>query len=283
MKKLALLFLTTGLLIACEDPIDYTIPDPGDKLVIDTRIVAGEPIRATVSQSAYSLGNNQPQILEDCRVAIFEEDVFLETLIFDRDPFGSAGFYVGKALPSNNKNYRIEMSHASLPEAKALVRVLDSAVVLNSQWNSATQEVTFELDPSIRAYYRVSVRQEKNREASANFISTISPGLEFFNFGDGLERSYGNIAYINNTLSSTTFKYALRLEDTTNLGPNFFYLLVERIDEAYYRHEKTKQSQGSQGFNDGLFSEPVQVYSNVEGGYGIVATSAPTFVKIRTQ
>jgi hypothetical protein len=108
-------------------------------------------------------------------------------------------------------------------------------------------------------------------------------GFEFFgsgfaDFGSGAERATGYAGFIEENTLEQNHRFAVRLEETEQPPSNGFYLSVERINEDYYRHEKSKSAQNY----DDLFSEPVQIYSHVEGGYGIVGTSSPLLVWVNT-
>ena len=286
MKKLSL-FLALCAGIACEKEIDFTIPDPGSKITIDTRLVAGEPVSAWLSQSTYSLSSDNPKPARGFEAYLYNQREELVDSLYSLE-FSPGGniFYRGNFLIEPDNSYRLEVNYPNLKTAWAYVNVPVNKEVTCLNWNNNLREIDFCIDQNFKGWYRISMVNSLVIGEMPISFSTISPGLEVFDadFGDfeddDFNRTFGNYAYLSPLALGTNKRFSLRVEDPDLNLSQGFYLKVERINEAYYRHEKTKIAQG---LTDGFFSEPVQVFSNVENGYGIVGTSTPYFNFIDTQ
>ena len=70
----------------------------------------------------------------------------------------------------------------------------------------------------------------------------------------------------DNQFKNGSKNVAIRLE---NFGQQSnFYVVLNTISFSNYRFQLSK---AANGFSDGFFSEPVQIFSNVSGGYGIMS------------
>lgn len=285
MKKLILL-LALSASLACEKEIDFTIPNPGTKITIDTRLVAGQPMNAWLSRSIYSLDPGNPSPSDGFEARLYDENNQLIEKLFSNELFpGGQTFYQSNYRIEADKGYRFEVDYPGLQTAKSAVYVAQNRAATCVTWNDNLREVNFCLDKQVGGWYKISL-VDSNAIGEAPFIfSTISPGLEVFEFDFGnfeadFNRTFGNFAYLSAGALENNNVFSLRLENPSLDLSQGFYLKVERINEAYYRHEKTKTAQD---FSDGFFTEPIQIFFNVENGYGIVGTSAPFFNFVNTQ
>lgn len=290
MKKL-LLLLGPLVFVSCEKEIDFEIPNPGNRIVIDARLVSGENTSALLSTSTYSLSNEEPTTNENMRVALFENGVFRDSLrpTFNQD-INQWVYYSLNYVIQSQKTYTIKASYGGLPEASAtnhtplpieanVGNVKVTAIKRDDDFYTIPTSFSFTLaeNSSTEDYYRISLSQRNG--TGPVFFSSSNPVLtDFYNnfdFEGDDGRSFFYYAYLSDKdLSNAASTLDIVIEDQII---NDLYLCVEHITKDYFEHERTKAL--AQFGGDG-FSEPVQIFSNVKNGYGIVAGSTPTFTKI---
>lgn len=278
MKK-AFYLLPLVALMACEKEIDYEIPDPGKRAVLETRMLTGDLLELYLSESVYSLSSEDPSSAGDFDAKLHTNDPnspfdFIPILI-DRG-FESQWVYRLDYDLQPGDSYRIEVSKDGLPNASARETVPSAVDIEDLQYDPSTKEFSFTLKDSAatKDYYMISINV---LDGDNIFYSTLDLDIEFFDFqgffGDGETdgRQYGVQGFLSDqNFNGRQRNIKVRVEDTGNPAV-FIELRLHHVSESYYRHELTKAAYQS---SDGFFSEPVQIYSNVENGYGIMATGA---------
>ncbi len=279
MKKLALLVSFISL-IACEREIDYQIPDPGTKIVLDGTLEAERAASLYLSESVYSLSNEDPATRNDFMVELLPSDTNAPLTMrwIEINQVGEPR-YVYNSLESieAGRSYSLKVQDQSLPDLEVSVRVPEYPVLRNISYDKDTKNLEFEIrDNGNQANYYMITVERLGRDQITH--SSIDPILEFLEFdifiGDDFDgRFYGTRSFCTDeTFNGGNRKFSIRVEDWGSLNSgDSFNLRIHNISESYYRHEITKAAY----FNsDGFFSEPVQIHSNVDGGYGIMRTSA---------
>lgn len=290
MKKFSIV-LGTLLLISCEKEIDYKIPDPGKKIVIDTRLVSGENAVAMVGTSVYSMSKERPGTNGNVKVALYRDGIFQDSMLprFNQN-IAQWVYESNNHIIEPQKSYTIRANYSSLPEAIASDRIPPPVYtnLFNTEFTSATINgnvysiptgFSFKIldNPATEDYYRISLSQ-RNGTPPVLFSSTNPVLTDFFNnfdFEGNGERRYFYFAYLSDkdlVNAASTFNILVEEEVINDL-----YLCLDHISKDYYEHERTKALAYFGG--DG-FSEPVQIHSNVTNGYGIVAGTTPTTTKI---
>ncbi len=281
MKRFVSL-LALFALLACEKEIDFEIPDPGKRIVMETRMVTDETIELFLSESVYSLSAARPGSRDD-----------FQALLYTTDPNSPFEFFVA---PYNigfepqhvyrlaydlepGEEYRIVVKGEGFPDASATERVPTEVNVLTFAYDQEEKEFTFSFKDDSRTedYYMISVNELDNDDLT---ISSLDLDLEFFEF-DGFfgdddfdGRQFGTQAFLSDQgFNGDSRLVKVKVEEPTDAV--FIELRVHKVSESFYRHELTKAAYDQ---NDGFFTEPVQVFSNVNNGYGIMAT-ASSFVQ----
>jgi len=115
------------------------------------------------------------------------------------------------------------------------------------------------------------------------WMSSLDLDLDFFEFSeffgdDDIDgRRYGSRAFLTDeSFNGQNREITVRAEGET--PAIFVELRFHHISESYYKYELTRSSYN---YSDGFFSEPTQIFSNVNNGYGIFATSASSVYKVQ--
>tara|TARA_R110002050_G_scaffold18770_18_gene54558 strand:- start:5311 stop:6177 length:867 start_codon:yes stop_codon:yes gene_type:complete len=276
MKNLIALLALSLIFSSCEKEIDYQIPNPGDKIVVSGRLENGLSPKIYISTSVYSMLAREPKTSNIYTAKLYSDapnSPFELLAILDaNNMFDSLYYYTTANTIEAGKNYRLEVSAPNLDPVSAQTGVPDITLIENVRFDTVTRDLRFNFrdKASTSDYYIVELRSTNG--SYPFFISTADPSLEFFNFsqdpfGEGESRTYGTEAFLDdNQFNGQGKEINIRLEDFSN--NNSFYVYLHSISESYYRFRLT---QAAGDFNENPFSEPVQIFSNVSGGYGVMA------------
>ena len=286
--RIYLILIIAALSLACERAIDYKIPEQPSRFSVDARILTGERLQVFVAKSEYSLGNTSPAVVSDASVVLLENEQ--EVAVFQWiSNAPDIGYYYSPFRPRPGQSYRVEVSNDELGLASGEDISLSPVNITGWEVDSSnlTLSISF-LDPADTAdFYAVRAYLKNEDREFPLLLGTTDPSVDFFyDFSDGIFGDNFKTGYAA-FLSDQTFAGAtktVKFEEVffaDDLGglPESLILEVTRISEEYYRHESTKGAQYTGG--DNPFAEPVQIYSNIENGYGIVAVGAPTRVEIK--
>ncbi len=284
-KSLYILPLLALGLWSCEKELDYEIPDPGDKAVISAQLNFGEGIEAFISKSVYSLSAERPKTSADFTALLYTDDPGSPFELIPQTY--NVGFEPQFVYRLNydikqNQNYRLVVTGPGIPQATVQERVLDTLPFQNIKYNRDTKEFTFMVRDDVRSedYYMITVNEFGADDIP---ISSVDLDLEFFEFedffgDDDLEgRRYGLKAFVSDANFNGKYReFTVRAEGATPAV--FVELRFHHISESLYRYELTKSAYN---YSDGFFSEPTQIFSNVENGYGVMSSAAATVYKVQ--
>ena len=152
-------------------------------------------------------------------------------------------------------------------------------------------KIQFQDEPKIKNYYRIVLKEKRSYDDSRSVEMNSYFSSEDVVFGKVSENDIFDSGYSSNT----SFEFTDEIFDGKNYElslfksyHNFIYkdnpksdfddenptvikseLFVElqSISESFYYYLKTKSASGGGGLD--LFTEPVQIYSNINGGIGI--------------
>lgn len=286
MKKITAL-LCLPLMFSCEKTINYEIPRESSKFSIDSRIMTGDRVQVFVAHTEYSLSAREPQVVSDAKVVLIEDGVPLTQMQWiSNSP--ESGYYQTPLRPAAGKTYRIEVSNEKYGLASGEAFSLTPTGITG--WDIDTSNLKINLsftdDGSTKDYYSIRIYADDGGNQYPLFLASSDPGVDFFYdfgddfFGDNLKRGYA--AYVtdeafNGKIKTVKFE-ELYYDSFGGWLPDAVILEVTRISEDHYLHERSKGAQYVAG--DNPFAEPVQIYSNITNGYGIVAAGAPARVRI---
>ncbi|MDZ7846308.1 MAG: DUF4249 domain-containing protein [Owenweeksia sp.] len=276
MKRVLILSLYLPLLLACEKSIDYPLPQEPKKISIDARVLAGEPVRAYVGTTEPALSTDAPQLLRDAQVLLLEDGQVVDSL---KQSSGlGREHYEGTYLPTAGHRYQVKVRYPGLAPAFGEDMVKTAVPITGYTTDSTNREFTMSFkDPAGKGdFYRLQAYFSGNGSETPLFLSTIDPLVDFFYDLDdeifqGSEKA-GQSAFLKDeNFDGKTRNLRFKAIGIGGSGEfsDSLVLQLTRISEDFYKHEKSKGIQYVAGGNP--LAEPVQVYSNISNGYGIVA------------
>ena len=292
MKKLLLSLVVSLIYISCEKIIpfegDVTIP----KLVINSIFESDSTFKVHVSTSRSVIDTVSFQNIEDAIVTIKDDNgSIIETLNYVEN-----GFYVGQTFPQENQTYNLEVTHPnyanvtssdSLPSPITINSIDTSTIVDPINGDRLQITLDFEDPESAQNYYLIetySVNEYlviKNSDTTEYELDTIKQIMiltdEVFQNGNSPFRQQG----LFNDLLFNGQNKALELEIPyenyigIEAGYEWSYktlsvrVYLHNISKSYYYYRTSLELY--QSASDNPFAQPVQVYSNIENGFGVFA------------
>jgi hypothetical protein len=288
---------------SCRKLITDQFPDKEPKPVVNSIIRAGETIFMHVSLSG-KIDTMQLSGAENATVQLYVDGVWVDNLVHTKN-----GFYESNILGEQQKRYTF---HVTIPNFSTIIceTFLPNSEFIRSiqHINDAGRDsdgiscpalkITFTTNPEVRQYFQLNIatlwesylRDSTGwfiRDSNGNYISYYATGsIELLNLSDPVILGEGLPipVFSNRMISDTT--YTMYLEYTTNSagrdyedGPmimGLYPLLIElkSIDSSYYHYLRSLYL-----YERGLYSSwigeiypPHQLYSNINGGYGLVGS-----------
>jgi hypothetical protein len=278
-----LIFITI-LLSSCETIVKVDIPQHKPSIVVNSVIDPSEKFQVHLSKSLGSLDSAPLSNINNAEVEVYENDVFIEKLTFEQD-----GNYSSSNISAKlGRNYKIIAKAAPYDQVSAEARIpqpvsIENIVIKDSAFVDANMGVKSSLsltinDPgSVRNYYMVELFETDSlySRLSPKYITPRDPALESDDYSstflfsdvhfDGkayrLEMEFYN--WLEGLYDPVTGEYVYPE------GKRHYVIEFSTISREYYLYKTSFNKQMMNSFNP--FSEPVQVFSNINNGYGIFA------------
>lgn len=290
MKKISLLLLILPALLylaACEKTVELNVPAEDPKMVVHAYLNPDSTFKVQLNKSAYILEDReQSRKVTDATVEVFEEDKFLGKMESNQN-----GWYELKdKKPKPGLNYRIEASRPGMETVVASERALVPVAVYDVSIDTIGKgpdghtelEISFYLQDAPGEHFYISggsynallkvVNQYTGEEYLHSYGSPFSqpvndPAIESF--------CYNNCFSI---LRDTFFDgkaHKVRLRGSLPLFEGEFELLEESlsvklysVSRSFYLYQASLEQNRRGG--DDPFAEPTRMYTNVQGGYGVL-------------
>ena len=298
MKKLFLLLSISLVYISCEKVIpfegDVNIP----KLVINSIFQSDSTFKVHVSSSRSVIDTASFQNIEDAVVTIKDDNgSIIETLNYVEN-----GFYIGQTFPQENQTYSLQVTHPNYTNITSSDS-LPSPITINSIDTSTTVDpingdrlqitLNFNDPESSQNYYLIetySVNEYlliKNSDTTEYELDTTKQFMvltdEVFQNGGSPFREQGLFNDLLFNGQNKTLELEIPYENWSGSedGYDWSYqtltlrLYLHNISISYYYYRTSLEL--FQNASGNPFAQPVQVFSNVENGFGIFAGSQISF------
>ena len=299
MKKYIILPLVCVALAACEKTIDFDIPYDPPKLTIDVKLQSEQIPKAIVGTSQFSMSSKNPKLDSLSEVFLYEDGILIDEFLprrYSSNIYDSQGrpitayYYEGNYLPMPGHTYEVKAQREGFTEASGSGYMYEPVEIFQSNYDTETGDLVVSfVDPAGEGdYYRVSIfpRGQGSDSYYNSIFGTYDPTIEFFetedidDFFDTNGLTFGYAGYLKDEFFDGKLKklklvYYGGYEEEPQT--NSFDIIIERITEDYYKHERSKALQ----FIDNPFSEPTPLYGNIKNGYGIVGTAGVSRVYIQ--
>ncbi len=294
------IFIISLLLIlgfsACEktEKID-DFPLRHSKLVVNCYFSENEEWQFQVSKSLSVLDNAQLKLIDNATVKLFEDTSLLATV---SEQNTMSWYTIPNIFPQVGHSYHIEVSS---PDFGATLKASDNCPVpvpidnvnlsiTDSSFYSYVDydgtvftggDITgkFDLsfdDPSNSSnYYQISVYSidtiwydEYNFSLNKREIYLSSDDVVISGNSE-VSSDSPTLLFSDELFNGQKYSISLSFNDWLDSEGKYYFLELESITKAGYLYRKTVEEFSNSQYD--MFAEPVQVYSNIDGGFGIFA------------
>ncbi|NLF43995.1 MAG: DUF4249 domain-containing protein [Bacteroidales bacterium] len=281
-------FIASILLFnSCRDLVDTDIADFGQVPVLNSIIIDGAPIEAHVS-IASSLDTMQLEGIGNATVELYEDSVFVEPMQYSGD-----GWFSSNHLAEAGKSYSLHLSIEGIGTVKANCTIPEPLGLLSFEHIPIAGKddegltypaisFTFENNPDEERYFEVCIRLfEENNYEGNNYERNAYLGIitDPVLLNEGLPLMLFSNELMNDTEYTMTINYGTGSASSSSPGvwiTNLYPLILElrSVSKEYYVFARQKYLYDTGRFPEfGLNAQTAfPLYSNVEGGYGIVAS-----------
>jgi hypothetical protein len=287
----AIIFL---FFISCEKVIPIDANFLKSKLVINSIFFKDSSCTVHISSSTSVLEKITYENIEDADLSVKDSNGNL----IENLQYLSNGFYKGsEKLQADNqyylnavhKNFNNVLATTSIPK-NISIHHIDTLSYLENGKERFRISVSFIDDGNINNYYKLGVEMGKYvvDTLSLNGSTIIDSAIiykwvKIYRDHEVLERTITNkeVIFNDNTFNGTTFSVNFSIKDVirdSNINLAFLKLYFYNIDNSLYNYEKSIK----QYFDnyDIPFTQPVQVFSNIENGFGVLSSANVNTVRL---
>lgn len=284
-------------LIACELVIEVERPDFKPSIVVGSIINPNEQVSVKLNEDRYILDgtyyNSTFKNIEGATVRLYENNQMIGVLEpSGNDDYTDGANYILDFKPEKGQEYRLEVEKEGynnvsateqLPSSPAIF-LLNSVEITDSDFGSTKMKISLDIEDSEGDdYYKLSIYHGYNREFShwdevtqEIVIDSVARTLEeqylyFENeilFEDHLD---GQMLLFNDALfknSHYELNFNHEVYSYQESDPEYEVIIeIQKVSESYYNYYNSVLLQS--WVSGDPFSEPVQVFSNIEEGKGI--------------
>lgn len=256
------------LLTSCEKYIDFDTEVTEPKLVVNGVINPDSAFDIHISRSLSVIDNADLTIVEDATVTILDQNgAIYEILAYEYD-----GHYKGVLSPVHDEAYSIEVSapeyetvtaSTAIPSLVDLSNVDTLGVEDVNGYEELELTITFQDIPNESNYYMLEV-----------YAADIVGGQIYLNpmyirsddVALGLEDYTDQVVFSDELFDGDERTVVIYVEDT-RAWDDFIEVRMTSITQELERYVRSHTAYERNFGNP--FSQPVQVFSNIEGGFGI--------------
>jgi len=268
--------INTMLLISCEENLDTNISGGENELVVNATLCPDSTISLTLSKSKNILDETDIEYINEANIYVYEYKVLVDTLNSKEN-----GLYIGNIKPSISKAYtiKVETRDAGIAEATdsipetVLITKIDTSVVINTSSKLLNCAITI-TDPANRENFyllKVLSADELNPKNIQKQDFTCLDAIIMDSDVEGILDG-GNIIYFNDAqINGKTHSLVVSMIFPQN---KIVYFQLWSISKALYNYCFSVEF--NRANNAALFSERMQINSNIRGGLGIMGTYSIT-------
>ncbi len=294
MKHLLFIILTSLILSSCEK--DFNTPLSGTKMSISSFFSDTSVVTVVVSKS-YPLANNNTAGISDASIELYEDSVFKE-ILHHVSSGSTSGTYKSNLIPQRGRNYSITVTEPVYGKATAqdnipLPATINSCQLLqyvdSGNYGIATVDLNFTDNPSVPNYYSISMTEKAVSFYLDTAGDTILYTHNFFVHPSALTKlqdsvfdySSDAILFSDNGFNGQQKQVILNCDaytNTSNILHATLYINLNTISKSYYEYFRTLALLANT--NQSATYTSVNIYGNIQNGYGIFAGQSAQSVQV---
>lgn len=288
MKLSVVYSISILLIVSCTKRIEFNQDQIEEKIVVNSLFTEDSLWNAHISHSRSILDTSQHNFLDNATVSIFDESNNLVTTL---DHISDGFYQSSSATPIANETYRIEVDAPGFNSVSASNAIPTQVPIVNvdtvSSYNSEGDPImlvsmNFTDPPGVSNYYMIEMQYifdmsqwgwGEDEERGRLEISCSDPNIETVNSFSflGVDNAYNYLLLKddqfdgqNYTLEFYVINWA-EFKDEQLEGE----IRLMNTSEEFFNYRKSYEIYETALNNP--FSQPVQVFSNINGGMGVFA------------
>jgi hypothetical protein len=280
------------LLTSCEKELGYDLPYEGDRFVVYGVLSPDEIVSVQITKTYPPTGKYLFEDIDYATVALYEDSIFVENLRHQ-----GKGVYVSasKRKPETGKSYFVRVTAEGFPEAVTRPEKIPVPVrideydfsekissIRHTDYPTRKLTFTFTDDPATEDYYTARVlgfHQQNKVHVEAFSGDRPAEAEDVCGFTGDDEFSLRDVCF-----SGLPYTLNIGVETRGNEQPSGqkkdcdrMVLTLKRSNYTHYEYLRTYYNE--EGFLQ-VFYPPRPRYTNVIGGYGILAAYSETRVEL---
>jgi hypothetical protein len=276
-KSIPVLILLT--LFGCELIVDIDVPFEHEQLTLNSVFHNDSLWTATLSLNHHILNSSPFERIENGLVVLYQNDLPIDTLTHQQN--GVYQSNTGKPLQGNAyeirasaEKYGSVAARSSIPLGAPITNVEIISSTTAEGFPSNTFRVKFKDDASMQNYYQIILevesdyldfqtgqpRTRRNRMA----IESDDPATQSEN-----TNSYDGILLKDIFFNGKEVEVSFKTPYYNVQNSGTILITLRTLSEDYYKYKTTEQLQ--ENTSGDPFAQPVNVYNNIENGFGIFA------------
>lgn len=271
--KYILLLIGSLILYSCEKIININLPYEGDKIVLNSLIQKDTNIFVRVTVSSPVQKESKFRECEGAKVDVYENEVLKETLTSEY--YNNKLYYKStfKAIEGAKYKFKVIVKGLDTVSCESILPPKPSFEVIGkdvaSDESFAKIKIKIRDSANIHNYYRLRIYFAYKVQNEYSLFGTNMFTIEEFkeNYLNEIVsgRDYDEIYFSDEKFDGKELTLTIKMTS----WDEYMGVQLSNLSEESYKGLKAI-SQQSLASND-PFAEPVKVFSNVKGGYGLVA------------
>jgi hypothetical protein len=279
-RILAFSLLLCNFLTSCSKPVEIELPAHQSKIILNALINPSHSICILVSKSLPVNSSEEP-LISNAKLQLFEDGNIIEEMALN-----SPGIYCSQIKPKLGSKYKIIAFVEGLEQAEAMdiipndipinsLLLLDSVGVANDPDNlSYYSQIKLILPdpPNEVNFYEIKVYTTRQDFPGDIFVREVYTSDSSVNAEKYDNVNYGNILFSDRYFDGKSYSLTIDFKLNKFEKADEVFLEFNHISYEYYKYHKSIRNHNKN--KTGEFwtpSNPVDLYSNVKNGYGIIA------------
>lgn len=276
MKKYTII-LSILLLSACELIVDIDVPFENPQLTVNAFFTPDSVWSATVALNRHILSDTALARIDNALLIVFDGDTPLDTL--ENTSEGKYRSDSGKPVAGKQYSIRCEAPGYASVTARSVIEepAIISDVIIQTTFtnfsSSSLVRIKFPDDPQVKNYYQLFVesgyesidRQTGEKRFSYNDVPLESADPDIYSQSIKIHNSFliKDILF-NGKEAELVYKSQYGLSGHAGIR-----VILRTVSADFYKYKSTALVQ--EETSDNPFAQPVNVYKNIENGFGIFA------------
>ena len=287
MKTDQVLIVIMFLLCSCRKEVEINLPKPENKIIINNLFSSDSVFKVRVS-TLQGMFDNSPSVINNAEVKLFINTAFSQNLT----SMGNGAYKSDSIRPITGTEYKIMVSIPNYPTATTSCIMPKNKILLEmtKRKDSVGVNEKGEYYSEATILFTDPIEENNYYEIRMALIDSLNSGKLYYNlsnlFGnDPVIDNENDIQYnppfilfsddlINGKKYNLKFNYIPTIDHYSEPANKNYKIVIQfnSISEEYYKYKK-KLIRHFSAQNSSIWepSEPAQMYSNVQGGYGIFA------------